>query len=469
MAGIGFQLRRMAQEETFTGDAKAYAYSSIVSSGPWIVSILCLASLWTFSSPYLGVEYQKLFRVMVVYTYAFSLITTGVLQLLVTRFLADRLYLKQKNIFLPTYVGLILLTSVAQFISAVLFYLYSDVSIYFKIAGVVLYVAVSCIWQTMIFLSTVRDFLGVVLAFVIGGVISFLLALILGRSFGFDGHVLGFTIGQVSILFLLAKKVFEEFDSAVLCDFNFLREARKYSELVWIGLFYYLAIWCDKFIMWFSPQGEHVKALFYSHYPYDSCVFMAFLTIIPSLAHFLIDVETNFYECYKGFYGAILNKGTFSEIESKKKDLIKVLLETGSRMLVLQAVVTCLYLFYAPTLAVFLELDVSVVPVLWAAGLGAFFHAFLLVAIILIMYFDQRRPVVWITLFYFVTNTVLMYFNAHFWPDKLGASYALSTALTLLLALYYLKWTLSNLEYITFVRQPYEKQSLPLEPAVTRK
>ncbi len=462
MAGIGFQLRQLTVEGTFIGDVKAYAYAGIISAGPWLISVMCLAFLWVFSYPALDLGLQKLFRVAVIYSFAYSLITTGIIQLVVTRFLADRLYLKQKNILLPTYTALILLTVLIQGASAAIFYAFSNVSLSFKIVGVMLYIAVSCIWQSMIFLSASRDYMAIVKAFFIGAVISFFGALLFGHYYGITGHLFGFTIGQIVTVFLFMYRIFYEFDSTVVCRFDFVRQIPHYTDLLLVGTFYYMAIWVDKIIYWYSPAGEHITALFYSQYPYDSCVFIAFLTIIPALAHFLVDVETNFYEAYKDFYGTIINKGSYQTIMIKKKQLTETLTQTCSRIFVMQTVVTTLFLFLAPHFVQLMSLNKREhLWTVWAAGVGAYFHSFLLIIFIIILYFNRRREALWLSLFFLVSNFVTSFIVMYFFPKYMGVGYAVATFLSCLVALLILLWDIANIEYLTFVEQPLSKPSLP--------
>ena len=464
MAGIGFEIRKLMDEETYSGDFKAYFFAGIISSGPWIISILCLGFLWIFSAPYFGMQLQKLFRVVVVYTYAYSLISTGFIQFTLTRFLSDKLFLKQRNILLPTYIGVLLVTVLFQGLIATVFYSFSQVDLHFKIIGIILFIAVSCIWQTMIFLSASRDFIAIVGAFFWGNLLSFLLAIGLGQKFGFNGHLLGFTIGQVIIVFLLMYRIFYEFNSTVLFNFEFLRYTKKYVKLFLIGVFYYLAIWVDKLIYWYVPSGEHIKDLFYSHYPYDSCMFLAFLTIMPALAHFMIDVETNFYAAYKEFYGSIVNRGSFAEIKRKKAEMLKVLTEASTRMLLLQTVITGAFLFYAPVFIKFLNLQPSALIVLRMAGIGTYFHVFLLLSLIMLLYFDRKKAAFTVALFFLTTNTLFTLLIIKFAPSLMGVGYASATFLSSIFAMCLLRWNTNNIEFVTFVEQPLKPPKLPKAP-----
>ena len=49
MAGIGFELRKYLNDDSFSGTIKAYGFAGLISAGPWVLSILCL--LYTSPSP----------------------------------------------------------------------------------------------------------------------------------------------------------------------------------------------------------------------------------------------------------------------------------------------------------------------------------------------------------------------------------------------------------------------------------
>jgi hypothetical protein len=40
MAGIGFELRKLLKRDSLLGVMQAYAYAGIISSGPWVLSII---------------------------------------------------------------------------------------------------------------------------------------------------------------------------------------------------------------------------------------------------------------------------------------------------------------------------------------------------------------------------------------------------------------------------------------------
>ena len=86
MAGIGFELRKMIEERRgLVAKVRAYACAGLISSGPWLMTILTLLLL-SLVGPALGSKNgYSLFRALVTYAFAFSLIVTGIAQMSVTR------------------------------------------------------------------------------------------------------------------------------------------------------------------------------------------------------------------------------------------------------------------------------------------------------------------------------------------------------------------------------------------------
>ena len=89
MAGIGFELRKLMRRDSFWGLIRAYGYAGLISSGPWVLSILGVMGIGIFSINRVASLAVRQFLVSVTYLMATSLILTGFLQLMFTRFIAD--------------------------------------------------------------------------------------------------------------------------------------------------------------------------------------------------------------------------------------------------------------------------------------------------------------------------------------------------------------------------------------------
>ena len=60
-------------------------------------------------------------------------------------------------------------------------------------------------------------------------------------------------------------------------------------SLVWVGFFYNFGLWLDKFMFWFYlPTSQPIIGPLRASLIYDIPVFLAYLSIIPGMAVFLV-------------------------------------------------------------------------------------------------------------------------------------------------------------------------------------
>ena len=102
--------------ESFGGILRGYGYAGLISAGPWVVSILgvLITGKLCLDAGMPPMEVQQ-FAVSVTYLMAGSLILTGVLQLMFTRFVADRLFEKKDEVVVPSLLGALTITTLVSF------------------------------------------------------------------------------------------------------------------------------------------------------------------------------------------------------------------------------------------------------------------------------------------------------------------------------------------------------------------
>lgn len=460
MAGIGFKLKKMLMEDTYTSIFKAYLFSAVISSGPWLLSIMCL-SLLGFLTPIMlnnhgwSIENWDLFGVTIVYIFAFSLITTGVFTNAISRFIADKIYMREPETISSSYISVLLVIVIFQGVSSLIFFSISSNEIFYIVNASSLYVIISCIWIALIYLSASENYKTIIVIFFIGSVISVLAALLGGKYFGFSGFISGFTLGQAVIFFGFSIDVFDNFGFPNKISLEFFSYCNKYYELVLIGIIYYLAIWSDKFIFWFSGTGSHVQGLFYAYGTYDFPIFLSYLTMIPSLAIFLLNIETDFYKEYRSFYEFIMSKKSYKIIHEKKQNMLRIIRHSLIEILKIQGMVTLLVIYFAPFIFsnLNIENDLSL-RIFRYTSIGVFFHAYVLIISIILLYFDFRKDVLVITIFFAVSNIALTFLSKNMGVVFYGLGQAVSCILTFVVALLYLNIRLKNLEFLTFSNQP---------------
>ena len=136
------------------GLIRAYAYAGVISSGPWVLSIIGILIIGIFS---LGVVVPDLavtrFQVTVTYLIAGSLILTGVVQLAFTRFCADRSFEHREDMILPNFGGVtVLVTLISGCLSLLIgLFLFPGQSILYRVLLVASFVVLSNIWIATVF------------------------------------------------------------------------------------------------------------------------------------------------------------------------------------------------------------------------------------------------------------------------------------------------------------------------------
>ena len=157
MSGIGFRLKKMLSEDTYTGLLKGYLFSTVISSGPWLISVVCLSLLGILSAATAGSRERELFGVTVVYIYVGTLLATGIFQPFITRLMADALYSRRRETIAALFVSVMLFTIVKLSVIGSLFIAFAALPVSYKLSAIILFVIVGSIWQLMIFLSASSD------------------------------------------------------------------------------------------------------------------------------------------------------------------------------------------------------------------------------------------------------------------------------------------------------------------------
>jgi uncharacterized membrane protein len=454
MAGIGFELKRAVHEPTYLGAIKGYLYAAIISSGPWLLAVLGLGLLGLVSVSFLPQEGRNLFAATVTHAFALSLITTGLIQLVVTRYLADKLFVNEIRVMVPTFVAVVTVVTVCQAVLMHLLLLRTALPLDYRLWAVALYIALSGIWLAMVFLNAARDFVAIVLAFAVGYAASFGSGLVLGLYFGLSGYLAGFAGGQVLLLGLLIWRIFTEFDASQPVSMKAFTYIKRYPSLVAIGVMYNLAFWIDKMVFWFSHEGISVNT-FLNIFPiYDTTFFLASLTIVPALAIFIVHIETAFYDHYRRFYAAIANKESWREIQAAKEGMVNALPGMYLMLFKIQGAVAITVIALTPEIMGILHIPPSYWYIFRVAVLAMTVQVFLLVTVLLLLYLDLRGSVLIITGVFLLCNTTFTILTIVSGYAFYGYGFLYASIISLLLAFILLDNRLRHLEFLTFVRQP---------------
>lgn len=459
MAGIGFALRRLAERGDLLGVVQAYGHSAAASTGPWLFTILCLAALTVEALPVVGSGGVTLFRAIVTYNFAFSLVLTGAFVRVITRCLADQIYERRAHEAPGLMIGGLAVTALVQLPLVLGFYLFVvDMPPAMRFHAICNYFLVSGLWLAGVFLTALKVYLAVTGSFGLGLLAALGFALLGGQLAGAEGMLIGFNAGLAIIMFMLIARTLAEYPHPVRRPFAFLRTFRPYWTIALAGLFYNIAIWVDKWIMWLAPERELLPSGFIHNGVYDTAMFLAYLSIVPAMAVFLMHLETRFYEKYHRYYRDIENHATYERIAENQRAMIEELASGLRNLIVFQATLSLICVIMAPRILEFLGVPLIQLGVFRFGVLGAFFHVLFLCLTIVLSYFELRKQTLWLMVLLFATNAIFTAFTLTRGFPYYGYGYFASALITFLIGAMVTFRELARIDFHTFVNRPSAAQ-----------
>lgn len=453
MAGIGFTLKRLASKDNLIGIARAYGHATMASAGPWLFTVLALGGITLFYSEYFAANELINFRIVVVYNFGFSLMLSAPIFMVITRYLADSIHVKN-----VTHTPTVMLTSMAQLYAILLplaigyYGFYTNHTISMRLSAIANLFLISPIWLLGVYMTALKDYKSVTRAFLIGMFLAFFFGQVLKTTYGDVGMLNGFNIGLTYIAFSLIANIIAEYPYQLVRKTNIMTYFRRYWELALAGFFYNAAIWVDKWLMWrYAPESITLPSKM-SYFPdYDSAMFLAYLTIIPAMAIFIFSIETNFFQRYQRFYYDILEHKPLAKIRENHKHIITTILNSSRNFFVIQGTITLVCILTAAKLFEILNVNYLQIGIFRIGTLGAFFHVLLLFELIILSYFDCRKVAMVIQGFYLAANAALTMWTIHMGFPFYGYGYFLSSLLTFVITTAVLFSHIGKLPYHAFI------------------
>lgn len=453
MAGIGFVLRRLTRQDDLIGLVQGYGHSALASTGPWLFTILSLATIGMIGGSLEWTDEISVFRVIVIYNFAFSLVLSGPVVLTITRFLSDAVYRRDMTPAPGALLGGLIIVYATQAPLVAWFYGWhvGDLTPTERVFAVANYLLIAGIWVVALFLTVLKDFRFITRTFFVGTVIQIVAAAFLGEHYGTPGLLAGFSFGCAAIMFALIGRVLGDYPYPIRHPFRFLGAARTYWELPVSGFIYNLAVWSDKWLMWFSPDAEMVLPGMPSARDYDGAMFLAFLTIVPAMAVFMVAIETGFHECYLRYSREIDAHAALPQIRRNHAALLQQVWSSFRNLLVVQAIVCLTTILVAPQIYAALNTSFMQMGIFRFGVLGALFHFLFMFLCVILEYFDFRREILAIYGVFLVANAGLTLLCQEMGFAYLGAGYAGAAMITFCVAFIVADRAIRDLPYHTFI------------------
>ena len=329
MAGIGFELKGLFRKKGIFALFRAYGYTGIVTAGPMILGIALLLGI-IFLADFFGVgkHEQDLLVSMVTYALLASLIVTSFCSMVVTRYIADMLYEERKDAVLPSFFGSSLILLVPGGILYGLFLMFSGVPVLYQALDFFLFCELIEVWLAMYFLTAIKDYKGIMMAFAAAVVTAFLSGFLMVKLTGpsIAALLTGVCIGYGVMLLWDMVLLFQYFpQKSSVGSFYFLKWFDEYRLLAFAGVFTNIGLFSHLVIIWAGPEGRQIEGLFYSAPVHDIPALTAFFTILITTINFVVSVEVNFYPKYHIYYDLFNGKGSVRDIREAEEEMLSVL------------------------------------------------------------------------------------------------------------------------------------------------
>ncbi len=457
MAGIGFKLEKSLKKESLLSYLKVYSYSSVLSSGAWMVSIISIILIGYISlASYQNTQETIQFQLIVTYAFMFSssFMLSGFLQLPLTRFIADRVYEKREEEVLPAYFAVIFVILIAGIfiMTPITFYLLPKQSLFFKLLTVDVFIIISFVWIANVLASSLKRYKTVVFAYFLTYLFIIILAYLFGKNTLF--LLLAFFIGNFVLFTILTLLILKEFPSKKLISFEIFKPNLFYWRLAAAGFFYNLGVWIDKIVFWYHPlTGYYVIGNLKASIVYDLPIFLAYLAIIPGMAIFFYRLEVDFAKSFQGFYSSITEGKPLLVIKRYKYQMNEDIKMIIKEIIVIQMIINIFLYFSSPYIFEKLYIPNLYLDLFYILLVGATLQLCFMTIMALLFYIDKRIETLFLSVLFFVLNALFSYLSIDLGPSYFGYGYALSLLIVFTVSLFIVRKKFGRIDYETFMLQ----------------
>ena len=331
MAGIGFELKKMFEKKGLLSMVKAYGYAGIVTTGPMLLGIGLLLGIRVLGGVILAPdEDMRVVNGLITVTLLFSLFISDLISMPLTRFTADRIYENRLTRVMPSFYGGSSLLIVIGAVLYGIFLSFTGEDLYGIVICIILYGELVLVWNQINYLTAVKDYCGILLAFFFAVVIAL------------AGCYIGLVVLKLHVIHCMLTTVAAAYGimavwyNRTLTRFfplgkgstmYFLRALDQYKELMALGLAIALGLFGHILIMWYSPVGHPISGVLREAPIYDISALLAFFSILITTISFVTSVEVNFYPKYKNYFALYNHEGSLRDIEQAEREMKETLIQ----------------------------------------------------------------------------------------------------------------------------------------------
>ena len=233
-------------------------------------------------------------------------------------------------------------------------------------------------------------------------------------------------------------------------DFRYVQSAEEGTPLVLLhGLFGALS----NFEHLFAHFAGKMRVIIPMLPLYDLPLFLAYLSIVPGMAIFLMRIETDFALNSQHYDQAIRSGRSLEEIESWRRAMVISVRRGIYDIIKVQGVTVAALLLAGPHLLEALGFSDWNLPIFNLLLVAVAIQVLFLAILNVLFYLDRLTPALWLCVAFCASNLGFTLITQHLGPDYYGYGYALSLLLVAVIGLLRLDREFQRLTFHTFMRR----------------
>lgn len=459
MAGIGFELRKLFKDRTGFGYAKAYAWTGMVTTGPFfIMAFLVLSVQLLYDFFEISPLEKNLYVMSVVYSFLFSQIVGSGFTMVATRFVADKLYVRDVGAVISSLYGIIACAITAGAVFGIAFFAWASLDFFLELTTYIFYLEMMLVLILNTYVSALHNYTYIVGAYAYGmltSVIGTWLMLMCGpREYALVGTMAFMDLGAFVIVALLFRNIYLFFGEENYRYFDFIDYFSTKKILFATSFLYALGLYAHSFIIWLGPMGVCLAETYYFQPPYDVSTFFAYLSILPSMMLFVVTTEINFYGKFRRYLMFITTKGNYKEISDSRDDMVSTLWAEIRNIFDFQLVSAFCFIAVGNVVLPQFGLAFYGVDIYNLLVLSAFCVAIVQAVLLMLLYLEDRTGAFLTACILFVTGVIFNLMCIYVGESSYGLGAFASSFVTMVFALIRLHLYSKHIDYHMFCSQP---------------
>ena len=468
MAGIGFELKKLFRKRNITGMLAGLIHSVFVTAGHMLLMMAFLVAIQVYLlNKGTGQFERELFSSAILYSFIFPFILTSGVNMILSRYIADSLYTGNADRILPSMYGSMAVMILFTGIPGALFYIFSPVDLWFRLAAFILYMEVGILFHITVYVSAIKKYDRITFSYIFGVMAAavpsyFILESDMPPMMMVTGLVLSVAAGVLIIICGIVYGIRKYFSLVSNNYFDFLLYFKKYPQLYFLNTIYAVGLFVHNFVFWAYPATrDSVAQTYVFSSDYDMASFLGMLTVIPAMVVFVVRMETSFYLRYKAYLDAT-NGGTGEDIAVARHNLIRSVWQETAYMIEVQVIASLIMIALIQNIMPGLGISKPILDFFPFVAYGFYFTVMMNMIGTILLYFVRQRELIKVYALFFLANAVFTIVSVYLGEAFYGIGIIMAGMAGFAVVIARLRDTMKQLDYIIFcsiVLEPEEKRT----------